>query len=123
MAHRVVDPAAPEAAMSESRAPHALTASALALAAGVACIAAFLPPMLQQTLSSLWRTVVFGGALVVALLLHWVYLGIGAHRLGRPPAGWVALSVLLFPIGSAAALGLLGLVRAETPEPVSVPGA
>ncbi len=108
--------------MSESRAPHALTASALALAASVACIAAFLPPMLQQTLSSVLRTVVFGGVLVAALLLHWVFLGIGAHRLGRPPAGWVALSVLLFPIGSAAALGLLGFVRAESPEPVSVPG-
>jgi hypothetical protein len=123
MNHRLAVPASQEAAMPASRAPHALIASALALAASVACFAAFLPPMLQQTLSSVMRTVAFGGVLVFALLLHWVYLGIGAHRLGRPVAGWVALSVLLFPIGSAAALGLLGFVRAETPEPISVPGA
>ena len=48
-----------------------------------------------------------GLAIALAMPLHWVFLGIAARRLGRSVAGWVGLSVLLFPVGSAAALILL----------------
>ena len=93
--------------MKESLEQRALTASTLALIAAVACMAMFLPPLLERTLTSPLRTVATALALVVALLLHWVYLAIGARRMGRSAAGWVGLSVVIFPEGSAAALILL----------------
>jgi hypothetical protein len=109
--------------MTEHTAQRALAASAFALVVCGGCVAAFLPPLHAQTLASLPRTLLFGAALAVALLLHWVYLGIGAHRLRRSVAGWTGLSVLLFPIGSVAALLLLGLLGHESsPAPASVPG-
>lgn len=79
----------------------------LALVATVVCIAMFLPPLVERTIATPLRSVATGVALAIALLLHWVFLAIGARRMGRSAAGWVGLSVLLFPIGSAAALILL----------------
>src|SRR5574340_775407 len=53
-------------------------------------------------------TVATGLAIAVALPLHWTFLGIGARRMGLRVVPWVALSVLLFPVGAVAALVLLG---------------
>ena len=92
----------------ESPAQRALSAATAALVVAVACIAMFLPPLLDRTLDSVWRTVLVGVTLGVAVLLHWVFLGIAARHLGRSVLGWVALSLLLFPVGSAAALMLMG---------------
>ena len=99
--------------MPETPAQRALTAAAIALAVAVACIALFLPPMVERTLSSVLRIVVTGAVLAVAVALHWVFLGIAAARMRRSVAGWVALATLLFPIGSAAALILLGWLGEE----------
>ncbi|MCL4699055.1 MAG: hypothetical protein KJ023_18710, partial [Burkholderiaceae bacterium] len=52
--------------------------------------------------------------LATALLLHWVFLAIAARRLRRSVAGWLALAVVLFPIGGAAALILLGWFSGES---------
>ena len=93
--------------MKERPEQRALNASTLALLAAVAGIALFLPPLAEQTLSSPLRTVATGLGLACALLLHWVYLGLGARRMARSVAGWVGLSVALFPVGSAMALILL----------------
>ena len=93
--------------MNESPEQPALTASTLALVAAVVCIAMFLPPLVERTVATPLRSMLTGVALAVALLLHWVFLGIGARRMGRSAAGWVGLSVVLFPVGSAAALILL----------------
>jgi hypothetical protein len=46
--------------------------------------------------------------IALALPLHWALLGIGARRMGQRVVPWVGLSVLLFPVGAAAALILLG---------------
>ena len=96
----------------------ALTDSALALLVACAAIAMFLPPMLADTLASLLRTVLTGLAIAVAIPLHWVWLAVGARRMGRPVAGWLALAVLLFPVGGAAALILLlWLLHEQAAEP------
>ncbi|WP_425261129.1 hypothetical protein ACPOLB_09660 [Rubrivivax sp. RP6-9] len=93
---------------ADSPSQRALSAATAALVVAVACIAMFLPPLLDRTLDSVWRTVLVGVTLGVAVLLHWAFLGIAARHLGRSVLGWVALSLLLFPVGSAAALMLLG---------------
>ena len=93
--------------MAHKSAQRALFDSTLALLAAIAVIAMFLPPMVQATTASLPRTLATALAIALAMLLHWVFLGLAARRLGRSVAGWVGLSVLLFPVGSAAALILL----------------
>lgn len=105
--------------MTDHRADSALKSSAAALVVCLACIALFLPPMVTHTLTSVLRTVLVGLTLASAMLLHWVFLGLGARRLGRSVGGWLALAVLLFPVGSAAALVLLGWFRDEAAAPAA----
>jgi len=99
--------------MSEHSAQSAVTAAALALIVAAACMVAFLPPMVSATLASVPRTALIGVTLATALGLHWVFVGIAAHRLSRSVAFWVGFSVLLFPIGSVAALVLLAWLHEE----------
>jgi hypothetical protein len=86
----------------------ALADSALALLAGCVGVAMFLPPLAVGTAASLPRSVVAGLVVALALPLHWIFLAIGARRMGASVPGWVGLSVALFPVGGAAALILLG---------------
>ena len=92
---------------ANARAQRALVDSAVALAAACAALAMFLPPLVNTTLNSVLRTVLTGLVVAVAMLLHWAFLGIGAHRMGQRVVPWVALALLLFPVGGAAALILL----------------
>ena len=92
---------------SHARAQRALVDSALALAAACAALVMFLPPLGHDTLHSVVRTVLTGLVVAVAMLLHWAFLGIGAKRMGLRVVPWVALALLLFPVGGAAALILL----------------
>lgn len=102
--------------MNDSPAQRALGASTLALVVACACIAAFLPPMVEATVQSVPRMALLGCAIAAGLLLHWAFVGIAAHRLARSVAGWVSLAVLLFPIGGIAALILLGFFGDEEPH-------
>lgn len=102
--------------MNLKSARHALTDSALALVAACAAISMFLPPMVDATTASVPRIVGLGLVIALALPLHWVFLGMAARRMQRSVAGWVACSVLLFPVGSAAALILLGWLLHEEPQ-------
>lgn len=102
--------------MHDAAVHRAINLAAFALVVGVLCGMAFLPPMVESTLRSVPATVLLAIAGIAALLLHWVYLGIAAQRSGRFVPGWVAFSVLLFPIGSAAAVILLGWLQ-EEPQP------
>jgi hypothetical protein len=99
-------------ATPESSAQRALGASCLALLVACASLTAFLPPMLEATLTSIFRMALLGCAAAVGIVLHWVFLGIAAHRLDRSAPGWVSLG-LMFPIGGAAALILLGFFSEE----------
>lgn len=101
--------------MHETPAQRALTLSTAALVVAVTCIAMFVPPFVQHTVASVLRTVALGLMLGAGVLAHWFYLVAAARHQGRPVAAPLAMSVLLFPIGSAAALMLLG-ARAEDPE-------
>ena len=85
----------------------ALAASTLALVVALGCLALFLPPMVDRTTASVPLVVFVSLALASAMLLHWVFLGIATQRMARSVPAWVGLSVLLFPIGSVAALVLL----------------
>lgn len=96
--------------------PCPLTAAALALLVCLAAGAALLPPLVEVAVRSTLESVALAATLVLAMLAHWVCLGVAARRLGRSVSGWVALSVLLFPIGSAAALVLLSWLD-EPPLP------
>jgi hypothetical protein len=107
--------------MSETPAQSALAAATVALVVACACVAFFLPPMLDRTLETVTRTVLAGLVLVTAQLLHWAFLGIAARRLERSVAGWVALSVLLFPIGSVMALILLAWLGEDRRLPAAAP--
>lgn len=78
------------------------------LLGALACVALFLPPLREATIASPLRAAATGAALGVTLLLHWIFLGMAARRLRRSVPAWVALSVLVFPIGSALSLVLLG---------------
>jgi len=94
--------------MNLQSAQRALADSALALVAACAGIAMFLPPMVHATVGSVLRTVLTALVIAIAMPLHLALLGIGARRMGQRVVPWVGLSVLLFPVGAAAALILLG---------------
>lgn len=93
--------------MTESPVQRALTASTIALVVALGCLLLFLPSLFERYLDSVPRVVLNALVLATALPLHWAYLGIAARRLGRSVLGWVALAVVLFPVGGAAALILL----------------
>ena len=99
--------------MPETPAQRALTASTVCLAAAAGCVALLLPPLNERVFDSVLRIVLIGVTLALTMALHWVFLGIAARRARRSVAGWVSLAVLLFPIGGAAALILLGWFSSE----------
>lgn len=99
--------------MSETPAQRALTASTVCLAAAAVCVAFLLPPLNERVFDSVLRVVVISVTLALTLVLHWVFLGIGAQRMQRSVTGWLSLAVLLFPIGGAAALILLSWFSSE----------
>jgi hypothetical protein len=100
-------------AMQESPVQRALSAATAAFVVAVAAFAMLLPPLSSHMLDSVLRTTFIALVLAAALFLHWIFLAIAVRRLGRSVAGWVALSVVLCPIGSVAALVLLHWLRDE----------
>ena len=108
--------------MPDSPALKAFVASTLALMLSLLCAAQFLPPFVEQTTASVPRTVFTALALATSMLLHWAFLGIGVRRAGRSVGFWViGMAVLLFPIGGAAALILLGWLSSEAASPAPAP--
>jgi amino acid transporter len=107
--------------MHDSPARRAVTSATLSLVVCAACMVAFLPPMANATLASMPQTVLLGVALATSLVLHWVFIGLAAHRMARSVPFWLGFSVLLFPIGSVATLVLLGWLLEEREPALSVP--
>jgi hypothetical protein len=99
--------------IDKHRASTALTAAALALAVCALSGALLLLPTSAAAAQLPWRAQTLLATLAVAASMHWFYLARAARLMGRHMAGWLTLSVLLFPIGSAAALVLLGWLRRE----------
>lgn len=105
--------------MNDTPALNALKSSTASLVVAIAGIAMFLPPLGSSTVDSPLRAAATGVVLAASLLLHWVFLAIGVRRMGRSVAGWLSLSVLLFPVGSVAALVLLGWFHQEAAAPAA----
>jgi uncharacterized membrane protein len=61
--------------------------------------------------------------LAVSIVLHLVFVGFAVQRDGRPLGGWLALSVLLFPVGSIITLVLVGWLSAESERERAQPQA
>ncbi len=93
--------------MQVSNAQQPVAAAAVSLLAWGACVAAFLPPFNASASTSAAFAVLLGLAIATTLVLHLVFVGIAAHRLGRSPAKWVALALVTFPLGSIVGLILL----------------
>ena len=104
-----------DAEIDESPAQRALSAATVALMVAVGSVFLFLPGLFERYLTSTVRIVAVALVLAAALLLHWVFVGLAARRLGRSMLGWLALAVALFPIGGAAALILLAWLQDESP--------
>jgi hypothetical protein len=108
--------------MTLHTARRALTDATLALMVATGSAAAFVPPLLAETLRTPLRTGVTALLLALALVMHWVWLGQAARRMGRSVRGWLALA-LLFPLGGAAALLLLmGFLDEPSPQPIALRG-
>ena len=94
--------------MEISRAQRPLAAAAISLLVFAACVAAFLPPLNAYGWDSVPLTVLLGLAIAISLVLHLVFVGIAARRLGRSSAAWAALALITFPVGS-----IIGLILIE----------
>jgi len=103
--------------MQASRARQPIVAASASLLAFGGCVAAFLPPLNQQTLESLPLIAALGIALAVSFILHMVFVGIAAQRLGRSAILWVILALLLFPIASIVGLILFEWFSEEQNQP------
>ena len=104
--------------MNDSPALNALKSSSAALVVAIASLAMFVPPLLKRTVETPLMAAAVGVAPASAVLLHWVFLAIAAHRLERSVAGWLGLAVL-FPVGSVASLVLLGWFNQEAAAPAA----
>lgn len=92
----------------------ALSASAVALLLFGAGVLMFLPPLVDETIASVPRTLLFGLVIAASLVLHFIFLGIAAQRQGRRAGLWVGLSLLFLPVGSIVALVLLAWHEGES---------
>ncbi len=108
--------------MQESPDQRALAVSTVALVVALASAAMFIPPLVEHTVATPLRSVATGLALAAALVLHWVFLGLAARRMKRSVAAWLGLAVLLFPVGSVAALILLNWFGDEARAPAAQQG-
>ena len=93
--------------MSDRLAAPAISASAVALLLFAAGVAMFMPPLVDETVQSVPRTVLFGLVIAASLVLHFIFLGIAVRRQGRRVVPWVGLALLFLPVGSIVALVLL----------------
>jgi glucan phosphoethanolaminetransferase (alkaline phosphatase superfamily) len=103
--------------MPEPSSHRALASSTAGLLVALGCIVLLLPPLVEHTVASVPRVVAVGLTLACAICLHWVFLGVAVRRMTRPVIAWVALAVLLFPIGGAMALILLSWFADEAASP------
>ena len=94
--------------MKQSPLTQAVASAAITLVLFAVCVAAFLPPFLERTTSSVPLTIAAGLGIAVTFALHVAFVGIAAHRAGRSAILWSALALLVFPVGS-----IVGLILFE----------
>jgi CBS domain containing-hemolysin-like protein len=94
--------------MQVAHAKQPIAAAAVTLVCSIIGIAAFLPPLVYRTTGSVALIMVAGIGLAVSTILHLVFIGVAAKRLGRSPAVWVIVAMFGFPIAS-----IIGLILFE----------
>jgi len=94
--------------MINPRAERSIAAAAVTLLVFGAAVAAFLPPFFDRISDSVPLMVLLGLTVAASMVLHFIFIGIAASRLGRSAVLWVLLSVLFFPIAS-----IVGLILFE----------
>jgi len=94
--------------MINPRAERSIAAAAVTLLVFGAAVAAFLPPFFNHISDSVSFMVLLGLTIAASMVLHFIFIGIAASRLGRSAVLWVLLSVLFFPIAS-----IVGLILFE----------
>ncbi|MES2102861.1 MAG: hypothetical protein V4634_02500 [Pseudomonadota bacterium] len=92
---------------SDSAIQMAVSATTSSLVAFGLCVAVFLPPFSRTITNSVAFTVIAGLGIGISCILHFIFVGITAHRMGRPVARWVLLALITFPLGSITGLIVL----------------
>ena len=103
--------------MQNQRAHTTISAAAATLFVFLGATALFLPPLNHYISGSMMLMALAGMAIGVSIILHFIFVGIAAWRLGRNTALWVTLSVLFFPIASIIGLILFEWFSEEQHEP------
>ena len=99
--------------MMSAKAERSIAAAAVTLLVFGAAVAAFLPPFFDRIADSVPMMVLLGLTIAASMVLHFIFIGIAASRLGRSAVLWVVLSVLFFPIASIVGLILFEWFSAE----------
>ncbi|MYM31692.1 hypothetical protein GTP58_25515 [Duganella sp. CY15W] len=95
--------------MQVARAQQPIAAAAVTLVLWIFGVASFLPPLFQKyTSQSVLLIIAAGIGIFVCLVLHLIFIGIAAQRLGRSPVLWVLVSLLFLPLAS-----IIGLILFE----------
>jgi Na+/melibiose symporter-like transporter len=94
--------------MISEQAQRSIAAAAVTLLVFGGSVAAFLPPFVNRITESVLLIILLGLVIAGSLILHFVFVGIAASRLGRSALLWVVLALLFFPIAS-----IVGLILFE----------
>jgi len=94
--------------MDLSRAQRPIAAAAVSLFATCAFIGSLIPPLNRYTQNSVGLMVILGIGIAVSAVLHLIFIGMAARRLGRSPALWVIVAVCFAPVAS-----IIGLILFE----------
>ena len=94
--------------MQIAHAKQAIAAAAVTLVCWIIGVACFLPPLIQHTLQSVLLIIAAGIGIFVSMVLHLIFIGMAARRLGRSPAVWVSVTLFGFPVAS-----IIGLILFE----------
>ena len=94
--------------MQVDRAQQPIAAAAVTLVLWVLSVASFLPPLFKYTSQSVLLIIAAGIAIFVCLVLHLIFIGIAAKRLGRSPVLWVVITLCTMPL-----LSIIGLILFE----------
>lgn len=94
--------------MQIAHAKQPIAAAAVTLVCWIIGVACFLPPLIQHTLQSVLLIIAAGIGIFVSMVLHLIFIGMAARRLGRSPAVWVSVALFGFPLAS-----IIGLILFE----------
>ena len=94
--------------MQVARAQQPIAAAAVTLVVWVVCVAAFLPPLYDQVKDSVPLVIIAGLGVAVSLVLHLIFIGMAASRLGRSVVLWVIVALCFLPVAS-----IVGLILFE----------